>query len=316
MSSSALSTATVESKAKAKKATKVPKMAKKTRGGESVRQHAQENSAIELDDIQLQNAQTEGQSTKGQSTKGQSAKGQSTEGQRSEKAPRRIELFTYCAESLKELRETYGLEGVTYGDKITKGAEIEGLIKYLNDNGFDNIESICSYNGMVAAAYILCRWIRPSELRLIAEKLKVNNFKVYKGTVELSFKNDSERARFVGRLGMHLIEFTNEYNLMYAWLSNDELRVFGFNKDQVNAALNGVRPQRKSEPKILVSTAKDNWGVPLFIGPEQPYVAPTTYKPRISKPLAIKDKDGNLVKGGGKKKMATTKKVTKKAAKA
>ena len=177
-------------------------MAKKTRGGESVRQHAQENSAIELDDIQLQNAQTEGQSTKGQSTKGQSAKGQSTEGQRSEKAPRRIELFTYCAESLKELRETYGLEGVTYGDKITKGAEIEGLIKYLNDNGFDNIESICSYNGMVAAAYILCRWIRPSELRLIAEKLKVNNFKVYKGTVELSFKNDSERARFVGRLGI------------------------------------------------------------------------------------------------------------------
>lgn len=283
-------------------------MAKKTRGGESVRHHAQENSAIELDDIQLQNAQTEGQSTKGQSTKGQ----------RSKKAPRRITLFKYCAESLDDLRKPYRLQDVTYGKKITSDKEIEGLIEYLRDATFNDIESICSYDGMVAAAYILCRWIRPSELRLIAEQLKVDNFKVYKGTVELKFNKDSERARFVGSAGEHLIKFTKDYGLMYAWLSKNELRVFGFNKDQVDAALNGVEPLWKSKPEILVSTAKDNWGVPLFIGPEQPYVAPTTYKPRIRKPLAIKDKHGNLVnmKGGGKKKMATTKKVTKKAAKA
>ena len=108
-----------------------------------------------------------------------------------------------------------GLDGVKYSEKMSD-AELGSLWGYLQSEGFATVNSVFTRAGLDACNSVLCRWPRPSEIGRMAvtngEKLAYHLMKV---------PVEGDMADMVGRQGANLIELTEDYDLLYAWVKGN-----------------------------------------------------------------------------------------------
>ena len=136
--------------------------------------------------------------------------------------PTRLDLFDSCVSDVSAVRSKYNLSGVTYSAKFTEEAQVEGLLLYMRDNGFESFPAMITAMGLKAAAGVLCRWPRPTELALLAETAdKTNKLWVYRLKVEVA---PASPSKFVGVHGANLYDLTERNGLLYAWLATTSLQ--------------------------------------------------------------------------------------------
>jgi hypothetical protein len=134
-------------------------------------------------------------------------------------------VFDSCVQKASDERSKYNLSGVTYSDKFTEEAQVEGLLLYMRDNKFKSFPDMITKKGLEAAAGVLCRWPRPAELALLAKKAGEPDLWVYRLKVEVA---PASPGKFVGVHGANLYALTERNGLLYAWLATmkDEKKVY------------------------------------------------------------------------------------------
>jgi hypothetical protein len=120
-----------------------------------------------------------------------------------------------------QTRKEYSLQDITYSKRMTR-AQIQGLSRYLKNNGVSTPQDVLSHEGLDAASKVMCRWPRPKELAMLLDELSETNTvpndlrTYYSGMLTVRADRPS-MARLVGHLGASFTEITAEHNLLYIW---------------------------------------------------------------------------------------------------
>ena len=116
------------------------------------------------------------------------------------------------------------LSGVRYATKMTDD-EIKSLLRWAyarwkrgggGDNKEGMVANLMTYKGMAAAARVLCRWPRPSELARIVAAADMPPMEYTRMTV--TFEAKIPIGKLIGPKGQHLINLTHNHRLLYAWV--------------------------------------------------------------------------------------------------
>lgn len=133
---------------------------------------------------------------------------------------------------------------VSLSKKLTK-KQLDVLFQYLQARDgetskenkpvkFDTASSMFSSEGMRACNDLLCRWPRPSEIFLLAKNYYPQTragpaLRYYKMVVPLREPRSSKEnvaGKLIGRGGVNLLRLSEDYQLLYAWVDNGELRMY------------------------------------------------------------------------------------------
>lgn len=134
-------------------------------------------------------------------------------------ASSRREVFNLCKSGEFATRDRYGLADVGYGEKMTK-AQVQGMMRYLREErAIDGMEDLLTHRAMSAAAQVLCRWPRPSELARAIQGMnpgkRAKEAFYFSNTVKVK---GSGIGRFIGKNGVNLYRLTEAADLLYIWV--------------------------------------------------------------------------------------------------
>lgn len=149
----------------------------------------------------------------------------------------RMEAMKQCTSDNKVMRGRVKLDDRSLTNKLTD-EQILGLNKYMRKYRIDLVD-ILTYEGLNELSKVLCRWPRPSEVSRLF-RLTNGGLTLKRVSIEMDLPRQSDRAKFVGKMGENLNVLTKKYNLMYAWLhtsgSSTHLHLYGIRSNPHEAA--------------------------------------------------------------------------------
>jgi hypothetical protein len=156
------------------------------------------------------------------------------------------EKYEECTEKQSNARKSLGISDLRSQDKLSP-KNITALFALLKRKGYSfdasGSKNILSYNGLEEASKVLCRWPRPSELAVMAKQQNIKGVNFFKVTAKVDHPNNSNfdaqkmRSKFVGEMGSNFASVGRDYHLMYVWLHENELIIYGKDKDDCMQAL-------------------------------------------------------------------------------
>lgn len=194
-------------------------------------------------------------------------------------------------EHAKENRKEYRVSKVKYSYPMTPAQTKKASVfvsEHLNINE-SNVEDLFKYDTMKRLSdELLCRWPRPSELTKIARILSdgdssyLNSLDFFTGILHVEAKSEGEFGKIVGKLGRNFNSLTDEFDLMYIWLTDTnevdetksfpikkEVLLYGLDADNVIHAVielangmnkNKIRPSRGTLVKRLMDKTYGGMG--------------------------------------------------------
>ena len=143
-------------------------------------------------------------------------------------SPGRKRDFARCAAQNSAVRTKHGLTDVSYSGRMNH-SEIEGLLEYLPAKNKASVSDLLSSETQKLISRVLCRWIRPSELRKLVEaSFAGRELSYYRLSAKLTYGDEGTTdkqaraayAAFVGPRGKHFNDATRNHNLLYIWLQD------------------------------------------------------------------------------------------------